>query len=147
MEENSPSRRRKFSAFAFLLLKITALTLFSFYLVDFLAYHSTLRHAKDVNIGDSRDAVVEALGKPAMEYFADADYGTFLTVDYGYDWWAYGKTFTLKDAFFLEPPFFFPLRFRFAMQQSDDVVIEFDSDGKVMNILMPGKTSSESWTQ
>ena len=44
-----------------------------------------------------------------MEHFIDADYGTLFKVEYKYDWWAYGKIFTLKNAFFAEPPFFFPL--------------------------------------
>ena len=59
-----------------------------------------LRSAKDIEVGDSKDVVLDKMGKPTMEHFIDADYGTLFKVEYKYDWWAYGKIFTLKNAFF-----------------------------------------------
>ena len=55
---------------------------------DSLAYHCMLRSAKDIEVGDSKDVVLDKMGKPTMEHFIDADYGTLFKVEYKYDWWA-----------------------------------------------------------
>ena len=62
--------------------------------------------------------------------------------EYEFETWVYGKRFSLEGSFDSEPPYFhavflYPLIWRWGGYTSDDVVLEFDSDGQVVNIRMP----------
>ncbi len=49
---------------------------------------------------------------------------------------AYGSPFDWKNAFSLQPPFFFPFKLRWG-PSSDDVVIVLDDNDQVLRVTIP----------
>ncbi len=51
--------------------------------------------------------------------------------------WAYGPRFDLKHAFDSGAPYFWPFKTRFLVPDEDDVAIEFNTEGKVVRVVIP----------
>jgi hypothetical protein len=50
--------------------------------------------------------------------------------------WVYGPKYELRDSISKEPPFFWPIRFRFR-PYDDDLVIEFNESNRVSRVVNP----------
>ncbi len=103
--------------------------------VDYVRYSGYAERASKIQAGMTRNQVRQIMGEPPIQMTPDS-YGGPLE----HPIWIYGRTFTLKDAFLAEPPFFFPIRIRFE-PESDDVWILFDEDnGAVLEVHLPTAT-------
>ena len=97
-------------------------------LLTFLAYDAArstnaFRRARLIKIGDTREQVRETMGRPS-----DITHGIFG----GSEAWAYGGWVNWNRLWLR------PVRFRLFSPEKDEVAIEFDGDGKVREVVIPG---------
>ncbi len=85
------------------------------------------RRARDVKVGDTKQAVLEKMGEPTVRFGGTEE--PFVI----WEKWAYGSNVTFQK----EPPYFFPFRWRLLMPDSDDVVVAFDKNGLVAEVRVP----------
>lgn len=114
---------------------VTYLVVFS---VDYFRYVSSIQDAGEIEIGDSIEEVLQKMGEPLRQW----PKGTKLWGEYEFETWVYGRRFSLEGSFDSEPPYFYPVflwpvRWRGIGYARDDVVLEFDSAGKVVSIQIP----------
>lgn len=94
--------------------------------------------ARAINVGDSKDRVVEILGTADDVFPPNLNAWIFSHPD---ERWVYGSSLGTEDPFSAEFPWFFPLRFRLFGGRPDDVQVEFDEDGVVLAIRIPDDES------
>jgi|YelNatPaOPRAMG01_1025707.scaffolds.fasta_scaffold53320_3 outer membrane protein assembly factor BamE (lipoprotein component of BamABCDE complex) len=85
---------------------------------------------QSVLVGDSKEDVLRKLGKPSAIFTNVFDY-----LKYGGEVWAYGRELDLRAAIRGE----FPFKLRIFAPDENDIVIIFDSSGRVKQIQTPKK--------
>jgi len=101
--------------------------------VDSIAVHRMKGKALGIQSGDTLDSVIDILGQPNSTFAK----GSGLFTASKHRELAYGSTFEWKNAFGLEPPFFFPFKFRLFGPYSDDIVIALDDSDIVLSVEVP----------
>ena len=100
-------------------------------IIDIVKHRTRLEKAQFLNLGDSKDDVREILGNADVQWSSGTE--MFLNVIEN-DTSIYGRNYDFSaDAFYLEFPFFYPVRFRLSPYE-DDIVIEFDENGTIISI-------------
>jgi hypothetical protein len=94
--------------------------------------------AKAIKVGDSKNQVIRILGNADDVFGPDPNGGWF---SHPMETWVYGSWLETNDPFYDGFPWFFPLRFRLLWADPEDVTIEFDDDGKVLEIRIPDDES------
>jgi hypothetical protein len=93
------------------------------------------RNVQQVRVGDSKEAVLARLGKPTHVFTPSPDVSGAWNLGVHVETWAYGKSVELN--IFPEFPYVWPFKFRLFRPDADDVAIEFDSSGNVIQVVMP----------
>jgi len=104
-----------------------------FYTLDVMRYSTLSDEFVLVSVGDTKSEVSLLLGEPNAVFPKEGPRFMFVG-NYEGDVWIYGRTYTLREAFYLEPPFFYPYNFRFGPMEGD-MVVEFDDDGRVVKAV------------
>lgn len=85
--------------------------------------------AKGVEVGDSKNRVESVLGAPDVVFPPNMQAWLF---SHPNEIWVYGSSLETNEPFFNEFPWFRPFRFRLFRGHSEDVEVEFDNDGIVL---------------
>lgn len=99
--------------------------------------------AKAVRIGDSKTRVENLLGQPSGQFARGSgllDGALFGLIPKTPEQWAYGSRYEYQLSEF---PFVWRYRWRLFGPDADDVVIQFDRNGKVSAVIDPGAPSSQ----
>ena len=101
--------------------------------------HSFAISAVSVNVGDSKERVVEILGPATHVFKPPPTIPTGFYLGVRTETWAYGKRLDLQNCFHSGFPYFWPVKMRLFGPHADDVEVEFDSTGRVSRVSMPTK--------
>ena len=125
-------------------LRLFALAIFILVLavvfIDNLSTYSLATRARNLRVGDSKHHVEQILGRPMGWFQPPPQTPTNLIaalLSVRAETWAYGSRLELRQPFISEFPYFFPFRIRLFRPDSDDVVVEFDSGGRVSKLIIP----------
>jgi hypothetical protein len=95
------------------------------------------KKAELLQAGYTKAQVLNVMGEPTAEFAARS----MLLNRQNPETWVYGRKFTLTEAFYREPPYFWPILLRFG-PEADDIVVEFDQNGLVESINVPCETDA-----
>ena len=96
--------------------------------------------AQAVRVGDTRQNVERLLGRPVTVFTPSQQASTnFLAalLSVRTETWAYGDRLDLRQPFHSEFPYFYPFRLRLFQPDADDIAVEFDSSGRVVQVTIP----------
>lgn len=113
--------------------------------MNWLSTRTFMTRVRTVRVGDTRHQVEKILGRPVAAYTPLPEARTnwvAALLSVRSETWAYGSRLELRDPFQSEFPYFCPIRLRLFQPDVDDVAIEFDSSGRVSQIVTPATTSA-----
>jgi len=100
---------------------------------DNLRMYSLRKKSLKLNVGDEKSQVYKILGSPVASFGAGKEFlGTRLLPQR----WVYGKRLeNFYNMFSTEFPWIIPFRFRYFDAYTDDIVIEFSDDERIMQVI------------